>query len=53
MINVIKDHLPCFPLAAAQSLVPYSLESSQTTKHLNSDGWKQARQTIQQIVSKY
>jgi hypothetical protein len=34
---MVKEHLPCFSLAANQSLVPCSLESSRTTKHLNSD----------------
>jgi hypothetical protein len=34
---MVKGHLPYFPLAAAQSLVPCSLESSQITRRLNSD----------------
>jgi hypothetical protein len=35
---MVKEHLPCFPLATTQSLVPCSLESSQTMKRLNSNG---------------
>jgi hypothetical protein len=34
---MVKGHFPCFPLAAAQGLVPCSLESSQSTKRLNDD----------------
>jgi hypothetical protein len=34
---MVKGHLPCFPFAAAQGLVPCSLESSRSTKHLNDD----------------
>jgi hypothetical protein len=26
MFNLVKEHLSCFLLAAAQSLLPYSLE---------------------------
>jgi hypothetical protein len=37
MINMVKEHLPCFPLAVAQSLVPCSLETSRTTKRLKND----------------
>jgi hypothetical protein len=37
MLKMVKEHLPCFPLAAAQSLVPCSLESSRTMKRLNND----------------
>jgi hypothetical protein len=36
-INMVKGDLPCFPLAAAKSLVPCSLESSRTMKRLNKD----------------
>jgi hypothetical protein len=50
---MVKEHLPCFSLAVAQSLVPSTLESSQTTKHLNNDDYKQAIQTIQQTIPKY
>jgi hypothetical protein len=42
---MVKEHLPCFPLVAAQSLVPCSLESSRATKCLNSDDYnKQNKQ---------
>jgi hypothetical protein len=34
---MVKEQLPYFPLAAAQSLVPCTLEPSRTMKHLNSD----------------
>jgi hypothetical protein len=36
-INMVKGHLPCFPPATAQGLLPCSLESSRTTKRLNND----------------
>jgi hypothetical protein len=45
-INMVKEHLPSFLVVAAQSLVPCSLESSRTTKHLNSDDLKISIQTI-------
>jgi hypothetical protein len=34
---MVKEHLPCFPLAAAQDLLSRSLESSRTMERLNSD----------------
>jgi hypothetical protein len=36
MINMIKDTC-LFPLAAAQSLFPYSIDGSRTTERLNND----------------
>jgi GH24 family phage-related lysozyme (muramidase) len=47
---MVKGHLPCFPLAAAQSLLSCNLESSRTTKRLNSNDWKQAIETINKTV---
>jgi hypothetical protein len=56
-INMVKGYLPCFLLAAAQSLLSCHLKSFQTMKRLNSDDQKQAIQTINktvhQIVPKY
>jgi hypothetical protein len=40
MMNMVKGHLPCFPLAAAQGLLSCSLESSRTMKCLNNDDQK-------------
>jgi hypothetical protein len=37
MFKMVKEHLSCFPLVAAQSLIPCSLKSSQTMKRLNND----------------
>jgi hypothetical protein len=47
---MVEQHFPCFPLAAAQSLVPCSLESSWTKKRLNNNNRKQATQAINKIV---
>jgi hypothetical protein len=38
---MVKGYLRCFLLAAAQSLVPCSLESSSTMKRLNDNDGKQ------------
>jgi hypothetical protein len=43
---MVKGYLPCFPFAAAQSLLPYSLESSRAMKRLNNNDRKQVIQTI-------
>jgi hypothetical protein len=32
---MVKETLPCFPLAAAQGLVPFGFQSYRTMKHLN------------------
>jgi hypothetical protein len=45
-INVVKGHLPCFPLVTSQSIHPCSLESSRTTKRLNNNDQKKVIQTI-------
>jgi hypothetical protein len=37
---MVKGHLPGFPFATAQGLVPCSLESSRSTKYLNNDDYK-------------
>jgi hypothetical protein len=37
MVNMVKEQLPCFPLAAAQGLLSCSFKSSRTTKHLNNN----------------
>jgi hypothetical protein len=50
MINMEKEHLPYFSLAAAQGLLHCSLESSQITKHLNNNDRKHAIQIINKIV---
>jgi hypothetical protein len=45
---MVKGPLPCFPLAVAQSLVPYSLEYPRTMKcyEQNTNQYLNTQQTV-------
>jgi hypothetical protein len=47
---MVKGHLTCFPLAAAQSLGLQYAEDFRRSHRLNNNDWKQATQATNKIV---